>query len=208
MLEGLGLAMIEFASTDVIPTYSEKHKDKIYAAQTLVFSIGITVTPPLLEHLIKVTSYRTALIILSIPNLMSFPIAFVYRGKWCAHCQVYSNAEHNNNEDCSIVAYTGEEGNAPEKLHEDEEAQRTISHPNEVEPGHENSRRKEQKSSSKNVEQTTQERSEQATVIPVLTERDVSIKKESATSMAGGHTASANIAQTMLAPDCEQCPSD
>ena len=75
--------MIEFASTDhLIATYSEKHKDKIYAAQTLAFSIGITVTPPLLEHLIKVTSYRTALIILSIPNLMSFPIAFVYRGQW------------------------------------------------------------------------------------------------------------------------------
>ena len=26
--------------------------------------------------------------------------------------------------------------------------------------------------------------------------------------MAGGHTASANLAQTVLAPDCEQCPND
>ena len=77
---------------------------------------------------------------------MSFPIAFVYRGKWCAYCQVYSTAEHNSNEDCSNAAYTGEESYAPEKLRNqtncsytsnkwesDEEAQHTISRPNEVE---------------------------------------------------------------------------
>ena len=76
--------MLEFASTDVIATYIEKHKDKLYTGQTLTFSIGMMVAPPLLEYLIEAASYRTALIILAMLNLLSFPIAFVYRGQCCA----------------------------------------------------------------------------------------------------------------------------
>ena len=76
--------MLEFASTDVIATYVEKHKDKLYTGQTLTFSIGMMVAPPLLEYLIEAASYRTALTILAMLNLLSFPIAFVYRGKCCA----------------------------------------------------------------------------------------------------------------------------
>lgn len=80
-VEGVGGAIIEFTSTDMIAIYTEKYKDKMYAALVLAFSIGMSVTPSLMEYLISVTSYQTALIILAMPNLLSFPIALVYRGR-------------------------------------------------------------------------------------------------------------------------------
>lgn len=52
----------------------------MYPAQALSFALAMIATPSLLEYMIKVTSYKTAMIILAMPNLIQLPVAFVYRG--------------------------------------------------------------------------------------------------------------------------------
>ena len=126
--------MIELSSTEVIASYVKKHKEKMYAAQTLTFSIGIMVTPPLLEYLIKVTSYKAAIIILAMPNVLSFPIALVYRGHWCAHVEL--NAKIATDEGCHNSAYNGENNETRHSENSQSTEQKQIENTGQTTPVH------------------------------------------------------------------------
>ena len=77
---GTGASVIYLTGTEVVGLYFEKHRDKMYPAQALSFAVSMIAIPSLLEYMIKILSYKTAMIILAMPHLLAFPIALVYRG--------------------------------------------------------------------------------------------------------------------------------
>lgn len=72
--------MILMASTNIVSTYFDKHKDKVYAGMITANCAGVVIGPILTEYLIKTVTYTYALIVLACINLVVLPAAIVYRG--------------------------------------------------------------------------------------------------------------------------------
>ena len=78
-----GTAILNMAATDIVAVYFDKYKEKVYAGLITFLSVGLSIAPTLLEHLMKTMTYRYAMLLRSSVFILAIPIALIYRGPCC-----------------------------------------------------------------------------------------------------------------------------